>query len=226
MTKTAKICAAISSVAIIAAVIFGLITRNSYINYDPDSAVVYSSDVDVEKAVFSYISVENVLKEVEKQDFAFLITVKENEQIYEATKTTAVVEKVIKGNPSDLNKEIIIHEPNFMRDGVDYSTNEPAYFYYSMNYANNIMQPGKQYLVFVNKIPFVEAFEKTLEKSEYDVKTELPLYSFPVDTPVDYYLDRNETTYGKVKNYDYFCYTPEQRDILENTRKAVLEKYL
>lgn len=226
MTKTAKICASVLSVAIIASVIFGIITRNSYINYDPDSAVVYSSNVDVGKAAFSHISVENILQEVEKQDFAFLVTVKENEQIYEATKTTAVVDKVIKGDSSDLNREIVIHEPNFMCGGVDYRTNESAYFYYSMNFVNNIMQPGKQYLVFVNKIPFVESFEKTLEKSEYDVKTEIPLYSFPVDTPVDYYLDRNETTYGKVKNYDYFCYTPEQRDMLENVRKAVLEKYL
>lgn len=226
MTKTAKICAAISSVAIIAAVIFGLITRNSYINYDQNNAVFTPPYPEIESAVFSHITHENVLKEIEKEDFAFLVTVKETEQIYEATKATVTVDKVVKGDSFDLNKEIIIYEPNFMRYGLDGKTRKPLYFYYYVNYVNNIMQPGKQYLVFVNKVPYADAYEKTLTKSEYEVDSKIPLYSFPINTPVDYILDRNETTYGKVKNYDYFCYTPEQRDTLENIRKAVLEKYL
>lgn len=224
MTKTAKICAAISSVAITAAVIFGIVTRMSYVKYNPDNAVFFPERLGNEH--FSKFTDDNVIKEVESQEFAFLVTIRENEFSHDITKTTAVVDKVVKGDSSDLKKEIVIWEPNFMQNGTAYDTNEPCYWYYTMNYINNIMQPGKQYLVFVNKVPFAEAYEKNLKKSEYIVSLELHFYSFPTNTPVNYYLSGNEKTYSEVKSYDYFCYTPEQRDTLENIRKAVLEKYL
>lgn len=220
--KVYKISISIISVFLIFAIVFGIITRNSYANLDGDKAVFnVDESVDISKEVMKDLNSQAVIKELEEADSVFVVTVKNSEKIFECTKTTVTVDRVIKGDESNLKSNVIIYEPNF-----NYSKKSKQQSYYFVNYLNNLMQENKQYLVFANKIEYSDSFQKTLDSYEYLVNIDWALYSFPIDNEIKCINSDKVEFYEDVKHYDYFCYSDNQKNILEKIRTDVFNRYL
>lgn len=222
MSNVHKISITVISLSLILAVVFGLVTRNSYKYFDPLDAVVENIEDVVEKVINSRVDSEMVFEQLNTADYAFIVTVKSSEFMYQATKTTVYIDKVLKGDTASLNKTVYLYEPNFIYNirGSD------ECYYYFLNYINNLMQPDKQYLVFADRVEYSDSYQKTLENYEYQVEVDFELYSFPLEGEIKCIEPKGNMTYADVKSYDYFCYTQEQKDILENIRAEVFDKYL
>lgn len=218
MTKLHKALITIVSVLLVFAVVFGVVTRKSYKHVNPDDVMVNILNNSAAECVKD-VEFNSLIKQLESRSCAFVVTVEKNEFVHQAEKTTVTVDKVIKGDTKIVNQKIVIFEPNHISYHYSYS-------YYFINNVNNIMQPGKQYLVFPDKIKYSEEFEKTLEYQEYIIEWNLPLYSFPVNNKVERVPFTDIVPYRDIKNYDYFCYTEEEVNHLEDIRVKVLEKYL
>lgn len=221
MSKTHKISFLIIIFSIIIAIIFGIITRSSYKYLDLDNAVFFANS-DYSEEALSNLDSQKVLNQLSKANSVFVVKVKNSENIHQCTKATVSVEKVIKGDNEVLNSDVVIYEPNF----IYYDKNSKEGNYFSVNTLNNQMQPNKQYLVFANKKVYSDSYQNTLDHFEYLVNIDWSLYSFPINNEIDYIQSNQITNYGNVKTYDYFCYTQKQRNILEEIRNNVLEKYI
>ncbi len=221
MSKTHKISFLIIVFSLIIAIIFGIITRNSYKYLDLDNAV-FAANSDYTEEIVSKLNSQSIINQLDKANSAFVVTVKSSENIRQCTKTTVTVEKVIKGDDEVVNSDIVIYEPNFIY--YNKASKEP--YYYWVNHLNNLMQIDEQYLVFANKMEYSDSYQNTLDNSEYLVNIGWLLYSFPIHNEIEYIECNEITDYGNVKTSDYFCYTEKQKNILEEIRIKVLEKYL
>lgn len=225
MSKVHKISIAVIAASLIFAVVFGLVTRSSYKYFDPNDAFVrHIGELEeiVEEVISTRVNSERVLEQLESADYAFIVTVKSNEPIHEATKTAVYIDKVIKGDTASLNKTVYIYEPNFLFS----SKGSDECLYYPMNKINNLMAPGKQYLVFAYRVDYSDSYQKLLENYEYQVELDFELYSFPLEDEIKCIEPKGDMTYADIKAYDYFCFTQEQKDILEEIRAEVFDLYL
>lgn len=222
MSKIHKISVAVMCLALAFAIILGVATRNSYRYFDRDNGVV-TKEIKYTKKYLDKLTVEKLIEELKKVEFAFVVTVNDSENIYESTKVTAVIDEIIKGDGEQVGNTIIIHEPNFFW----YTKRSDENSYYYMNYVNNLMQKGKQYLVFVDKVEFSEAFQKTLKYTEYAVEVEGSLYAFPLNSYVEVISpEPREVAYKEIKQYDYFCYSEADGEKLNEIKNSVLEYFL
>lgn len=222
MSNVHKISIAVISLSLILAVVFGLITKNSYKYFDPLDAVVLNTEDIVDEVMCSRIDSEIILEQLKSADYVFIATVKGSENIHEATKTTIYIDKVLKGDTASLNKTVYLYEPNFIYNlkGSDECN------YYSLNHIDNLMQPDKQYLVFADRVDYSDSYQKTLDNYEYQVEIDFEIYSFPLEGEIECIEPKDNMTYADVKSYDYFCYTQEQKEILEEIRAEVFDRYL
>lgn len=221
MTKMHKILLEFLSAFLIIAVTFGIITKLSYVQVNADNAIVsYVSTVD--EFIYDRLDKDDILKQLEKVECAFIVTVKHSEKTYQCTKTTVVVDRASKGDSSLEGKEIIIYEPNF----IDYYKTNNTMRYYDINCFNNLMQENKQYLVFCDEMNYAESYKKTLTSKEFKVDIELKLYSFPINEDIKHIEDISKDRFSEVATYDYFCFSESQANHLEDIRNEVFEKYL
>lgn len=222
MSKVHKISVAVMCLALVFAVVLGVATRNSYQYLDRDNGIV-TKQIEYTQKRIDELTVDKTIKNLKKSDFSFVITVKSSENICESTKVTAVIDEIIKGEGEQVGNAIVIHEPNFFWQTKNSSENS----YYYLNYVNNLMQVNKQYLVFVNKVEFSEAFQKTLEHTEYVVELEELLYAFPLNSSVTAISpEPMEVTYTEIKEFDYFCYSEADAVKLNEIKNKVLEYFL
>lgn len=222
MSKVHKISIAVMCISLVFAIVLGVLTRNSYQYFDRDNGVV-TKEVEYTKKNIDKLTVEELIKKLKKVEFAFVVSVNESENISESTKVTATIDEIIKGDGEQIGNTIIIHEPNFFW----YTKRSGENSYYYLNYVNNIMQKDKQYLVFVDKVEFSEAFQKTLKYTEYAVEVEDFLYAFPLNSSVEVIpSEPREVAYSEIKQYDYFCYSESDAEKLSEIKNAVLEYYL
>lgn len=223
MSKLHKILLSVVAVSLAFAVIFGVVTRNSYKHYDADNAEVRLSHESTEVYIKN-ITAESVIKQLNSANSVFAVTVKESENIYQRTKTTVRVDRVIKGDESVLNSDVIIYEPNFFAGG---SRHSDGYFYYSTNSINNLMQTGKQYLVFTDEMKYSKSYQETLDTPEYAVNRALTLYSFPLSGEISFFPSEDFLVpFKDIKSFDYICFSEYQKNVLDDIRKSVLDKYL
>lgn len=223
MSKTHKISVSLICIFLLFAIIFGIITRFSYKDIDynelePNISPEYTHQI------IDRLSTENVIHTAETMEAAFVVTVKESEMAHEITKTTVLVNKVIKGEAELENKEIVIYEPAL----IQYKDDSYTQLVLSRLGCSNIMQEGKQYLVFSDKVNYDKRYEKTLDMPEYIVNADkITLYAFPITkTKAEPLPSADPITYHDAADYEYFCYTAEDAEKLTKIKNAVLEHYL
>ncbi len=222
MSRIHKISFLIIVFTLCISIIIGIVTRNSYKYLDRDNAEVFLDTEYSEECIYNLDS-ESLIKELEKNSYAFVVTVKSSENIHESTKTVAVIDKIVKGNGEQVGNEIIIHEPNFFT----YNKINEEQFYYYVNRLSNIMQENNQYLVFVNKVKFSKAYQQTLQNTEYAVGLSQKLYAFPLNKEIMYINSENTPKiFGELKKYDYFCYSKESAEKLNQIKNSVFEYFL
>lgn len=222
-----------------------VICKMSYVREFDISSARYMVG-DEYKTLFDDIEPDAVVLGFGEQDNIFLVSVEKSENFYKETKTTVRVEKVLKGDKSVEGQDVVIYE----MCRFDYADRrKDTYFcFYSPNSWNNIMRVGERYLVSVNNFDYSEEYEKTLTLKEFSaLDYMIGLYSVPVDSEITF-IDPNlivtDTSksevsggimiinfedmglYKYVKDYDWFCYTEEQAELLEEIRQTILEKYL
>lgn len=207
---------------LIMSIVLGICTRNSYKYYDSHIAMV-KLNPNISDDLISDITAKNLLAELDNQDVILIVSIINNKNIHQGTKTTATVNKVIKGNLDITGTQIIIYEPNFMY----YNKATNKYEYYYVNNINNLMQPGKEYLVFLDEIHYSKAYTETLERKEFKVDIDLQLYSFPLYKSIEFINKNNkeDLTYNDVRNYDYFCYNEKKKTKLESLINTILDTY-
>lgn len=209
-------------VCLIISVVFGIITRNSYKSgYDLNDAELYVSHEAVSE-VLQNLTAEKLLSELNGADSVFVVTVEKNENIYEAIKSTAMVNRVIKGDESLLNSKIVIHQLNFI--ACSQRSDNPVFNHRSC--ISNIMHEGRQYLVFADRLYYYDEFQKTLDYYEFGTNDPNRLiYYFPTDGKVDY-LDYTPSRYGDIKNLDYLCFSKDNAQKFEELIDDMLNYYV
>ncbi len=220
MSKIHKISFSAIIVSLFFSIVLGVVTRNSYKYPDRDEGVILLDSEYSEEQIES-LNAQWLIGKLEKNECVFVVSIKSSENIHESTKVVAVVEKTIKGN-EEIGEEIIIHEPNFFR----YNKNSDELSYFCVNWVNNLMSVGKQYLVFVNKVEFSNAYQQTLLRNEYVVPVSQSLYSFPINDTIKYMNFDGVQKYNSVKDYNYFCYSEANAEKLNEIKNEVLEYFL
>lgn len=215
-----KLSLIVTLAAIIFAVVFGLITRNSYKTFDSyDEAIVETTD---NEFTIDYISYKKVKKQLDKMSYAFVIEVQKAQLTYQSTKTFGTVKEVIKGDESYKGQNIAIYEPCFM----SYYDQIQELYFRSMNGLSIPMQTGKTYLVFAEKIDYAPEYAQTLECDEFKVDWDYFMYSFPLETEIECITYKDGLTFGEIKNKSYICYTEQDAEKLEKIKNKVLKEYI
>lgn len=221
MNKLHKILMITLSFLLMFAVILGCFTKNSYKNIDVNTAI-YTPHPDTSQRLINSLDTQLTLKELNKCDSAFLVTVKNSENIHEGTRTTVFVDKVLRGYNEYTNRNIVIYEPNF----ISYDKKNQKSFYYAINHINNLMQPEKKYLVFCNEKKYSDSFQNTLIHPEFLVDIKMHLYSFPIDNEILAIKQKNDMQYRDVKKNSYFCYSETEKNIINDIVSNVLSEYI
>lgn len=215
-----NLCLAVTLVAIVFAVIFGIITRHSYKVFDNyDEAIVETTD---NQSRIDDINYKRIKRQLDKMKYAFVIEVTKSEQTYQRTKTYGTVKKVVKGEQSYVGQDIAIYEACFM----DYYDQIDSLFFRSMNSLSIPMVVGKTYLVFGDKIDYAEEYTETLECDEFIVDWGYYMYSFPLDMKIESITYKDGLTYKEIKDKCYICYTQEGADKLEIIKEKILDEYI
>ncbi len=222
MTKAHKISSIIIAIVMLIACIIGVATRLSYKVFDPNVAIYELENINVNIEAIERIELESVLNDLEAAESVFVVYVKKSERCYQTTKVTTKVNKVIKGNPNEVDKKIVIYEPNFL----DYSKSNKRLYYFPINHINNMMIENKEYLIFCNKIDYADSYQKTLKCNEYVVEWDWHLYSFPIEYEADYIVNRENLTYKDIKKFDYICFDLKDANKIDTIRKSILDEYL
>lgn len=205
--------------------ILGFVTKNSFNAVEnTDQAKLDSEMCDIIESVNEKISLKKVKSQIKKTECAFVVTVKENLRYYEATKTLVHIDKVIKGDEAYSDTDVYIYELNYIQY-FDY-TDRVAY---RLNtYVNNIMKPGRQYLVFCDRLYYDEVYQENIKLLEFNVDWQKIsyIYSFPIEENIDWIKEKDNVTYADFKHLDYLCMNKEQAEKLNSIRVSVLKEYL
>lgn len=211
------------AVLLVIASVFGLITRKSYKRVsDIDSATYQIDDINyIDEEYERAINTKLFNRALVESENIFVVTVQKSDYLYHGSNTLVTVDMVIKGEKDVFGGNVIIHEPNSFYcadDGNDHYSNSNA--------INNLMQAGKSYLVFCNRIVYHPKFQARLDCAEFKPDDNLPLYSFPLEYE-EKYIDINKAkTFKDIKQYDYICFNEEQCRKLSEVREEVLNEYL
>lgn len=222
MNKAQKISVSIISLSIAFAVILGIAARISYKDIDLQKAeFFYTPETSAE--VVAHLSEQSVINIAEQYDAAFIATVKSNEISYQISKATVYIDRVVKGDGNLSGREIVIYSyPYFLYKDTG---KEVLTLYIG---CNNLMQEGKQYLVFANKVDYGKEYEEALEMPEYIVNQGSDsLYSFPIDDYRKEYINYSADMHcSDIAKYDYICFTEEEAEKIDEIRTAVLDHFL
>ncbi len=215
-----KIIWTITAVIVLAAVVFGIITRLSYSNN-------LNSPEARDEATFSEL-VENVPKK--KTDI--LNNLMKSEIIVKAEATgealsendslrfTLKVTEVYKGNVA-LGEEIYLYSPNFFRC----LRGEKELRVLQQSVVSPVMQ-GKEYLIFAKEKEFDEIYSKTVKVRTFLYQNMRYPY-FPVEESEKYEIfdkPASEYRFKDFKNSDYIFISEKQKDAVLELRKAAFEK--
>ena len=238
MQKFYKVCYPLILGVVIAALVIGVATRISYRNIPEDEAIYtiqehWEYNKEADEMQYKGLVVDNLVKNIDEKKISkelkrkkdcdvFIVKVKKHIKNYETTKTTATVKRVIKGDENELNNDIIIYEPNFFQ----YSVKNKNLFFYSVNTLNNLMIPENEYLIFVERLNYDEAYQKKLLNNEYKVDIDLTLYSFPLEYNCEFIEKEKIKTYTDFKHIDYICFNREQAHKLDFIRKNIIKEYI
>ena len=238
MQKFYKVCYPLILGVVIAALVIGVATRISYRNIPEEEAIYtiqehWEYNKEADEMQYKGLVVDNLVKDIDEKKIlkelkskkdcdVFIVKVKKHIKNYETTKTTATVKRVIKGDENELNNDIIIYEPNFFQ----YSVKNKNLFFYSVNTLNNLMIPENEYLIFVERLNYDEAYQKKLLNNEYKVDIDLTLYSFPLEYNCEFIEKEKIKTYTDFKHIDYICFNREQAHKLDFIRKNIIKEYI
>lgn len=229
MVKNQRISVTKASVSVMllllaAAVLFGILTRSSYQvynkSYNPDDAQVFFSQQIMNEA-FENLDSAELLNETKMISSAFVVTVEKNETINRATKSTVLVNRVIKGDQNLLGSKIAIHQINH----VKHDQRIGRVIFDNVGFFSNVMQEGRQYLVFADKVDFYEEFQNKLECYEFITRPDIALYYFPTDSKVEY-MEYIPEKYGDMKSLDYLCFNQKNAQKIQMLVDDILEYYL
>lgn len=125
------------------------------------------------------------------------------------------IKKVLKGDVK-AGDFIDFYEISFFSEAA---TGEIAYFDVS---PFNPMQPGREYIVFAQKLNFHPAYQARLERDVYRPVSLEASYFLPeiTEPPI---LDESEPIYyQEIKDNEFNCYSKEQRDAINRVKNEIL----
>lgn len=225
MGRFKKVSVILVSLMLVFSTVLGFVTKNSFNAVeDTDQAKIDSEMCDIIESINNKISLKKVKKQINKTECAFVVTVKENLRYYEATKTLVHIDKVIKGDEAYSDTDVYIYELNYIQY-FDY-TDRVAYRFNT--YVNNIMSPGRQYLVFCDRLYYDESYQENIKFFEFNIdwRKISYIYSFPIEKNIDWIAGKEDVTYADFKYLDYLCMNKEQAEKLESIRASILKEYL
>lgn len=140
----------------------------------------------------------------------------EQKHYYQATQCTLSIKKVYQGDVT-IGEEIDFYESGF------FMTNHESIGFYNISYFN-FMQPGKTYIVFANKKEYDPRYEERLERKVYTFASmEVSWFLKEMTEPT--LLSKNEEYhYGDVKRLEFFAYSIEQRNAINQYKQQLLSK--
>ena len=222
MNKLSKICAMLIVLILLMSAAFGVVTKNSYKEFEEDVALVDKLIIENSESWIKHIEGKKVKKQLKKLGYIFLVTATSSERVFRGTKTILNVERVIKGDINYSEKTIALYESAF----TNYSKVTEVFLFRSMNNLSIGMQPGRRYLVFADKVEYAQEYKETLPYDEFIVDWDYYMYYFPIDSQIKPIEPKDNLTYGDIKNFDYICFNEKDADKLERIKNSVLDEYL
>lgn len=223
-----KTIAIIISFIILIALIFGIITRISYLSLSQNKDELSKAKIQLSKDwseeynyIYSNIDYNMALAELEQSQYIFYAKCIESEVCYNCIKYKIDVTKTIKGDVKETTKEIILYQFTFF----DFSKQGVTF----VSVDNSLpLKEGKEYLLFANKKDYYEEYQKTLDKNEYSLCLS---GSFPtaliVNENQDEYINILQVKkYSDIENLYYMCFDESSLNNINKVSKQIVNHYL
>ena len=110
MNKLSKICAMLIVLILLMSAAFGVVTKNSYKEFEEDAALVDKLIIENSESWIKHIEGKKVQKQLKKVGYIFLVTATSSERVFRGTKTILNVERVIKGDINYSEKTIALYD--------------------------------------------------------------------------------------------------------------------
>lgn len=159
-----KTIAIIASIIILVALIFGVITRNSFSALSQSKSELLNAKLQLSEDlsyeynnIYSYVDYDFAITELEQSECIFYAKCIDSELCFDCIKYNMNVIKTIKGDCEETSKEIILYQLlcfDFSKQGITFISPD-----------NSLpLKIGEEYLIFANKKDYYEGYQKTLDK--------------------------------------------------------------
>lgn len=217
----------ITSIILLIALIFGIITRNSYLSLSRNKYELSKAQIQLSEDwsneynyIYSNINYDMALTELEQSEYIFYAKCIDCEVCYNCIKYKMDVIKTIKGDVEESLNKIILYQLvcfDFSKQGVTFISPD-----------NSLpLKAEKEYLIFANKRDYYEDYQKTLDKNEYSLCLS---GSFPTALSVngsqDKYLNVNEINkYSDIEDFYYMCFDKASLQNINKISQQIIDHY-
>ncbi len=223
-----KTIAVIMSIITLIALIFGIITRNSYLSLSQNKNELSSAEIQLSEDwvneynyIYSNIDYDTALAELEQCEYIFCVKCIDSEVCYNCIKYTMEVIKTIKGDIEESSNEIILYQLvcfDFSKQGISFISPD-----------NSLpLKIDKEYLIFTNKRNYYEDYQKTLDKNEYSLCLS---GNFPtaliINERQDKYINVKEIkNYSDIEDCYYMCFDKEALKNINEVSRQIINSVL
>jgi hypothetical protein len=209
-----KIVPSVTLILILASVIFGVITRNSF--KDGFAGANFDSFTLVPMDVFN-VSQQDIVDRLDTADTILKVRFTgERELAYLCTRSVVEVLETYKGAKSLVGNKIAIYEvPTW--DPASHSCRNFIFF--------NLMIPGKEYYVFLYAKHYLTAYQDMIQYPEFRCASG-DFAVLPVQDELVFLLDKNKVyTYGEIKDIPIFATTESEYQSIIKLKYEMIERY-
>lgn len=218
----------ILSAVILIALIFGIITRNSYSTLSHNENELSKAQIQLSEDwsgeynyIYSNVDYDMALAELEQSEYIFYAKCIDSEVCYNCIKYTMEVIKTIKGDIEESSNEIILYQLisfDFSKQGITFVSPD-----------NSLpLKNEKEYLIFTNKRNYYETYQNTLDKNEYSLCLS---GAFPtaliVNESQNKCINLNEIKeYSDIKDCYYMCFDETSLKNINEISQQIINHYL
>ncbi len=214
-----KITIAITAVAIIAAIINGILDRGQYTDYFSEDEPLYNYSIS--ECDYDYLKTQLEFIDEKTEEAPVILKVRatgRTDYLFETYRREVVVEKVIKGSGIEENQTIYIHSPSWFI----FNTGD-----INLGFVNELVKDD-EYLVFIDQQEELVQKEKIKTYALVETNIACVFNCKDKDNVVVSNDDENsmgKASYDKVSGNEVFMSSKEALDSYMELKHDLLEKY-
>lgn len=212
---------------IIIGIIFGIITKSSFLKLTEDENSVLNAALLIDEETSKYIDeayteldFETAKDKLQNYSYVFQVKCIDSQLCYNCIKHTVTVIDTLKGDINENGNDIVVYQ----LVGFDKYSDT-----LSFNSADGSMplKMDKEYIIFAEKRDYYENYQITLKSNEYSLALQGPMPTAYVlnDIQKDYSDISHDKTYSDIKHLYYLCFSQKALDHINEVSKEIINYY-